>query len=44
VEEFRGHLHDYFAGMGELRRDYGVLAELNGGEASEVVVGNTYRN
>jgi len=45
VPEFHGHLHDYFASMGDdLTRDYGALAELNGGEGSEVVVGNTYRN
>jgi nifR3 family TIM-barrel protein len=44
VEEFRGHLHDYFAGMGEISRDYGVLAELNGSEQTEVVAGNTYKN
>ncbi len=45
VDEFRGHLHGYFAAVGdELTRDYGALAELNGGENSEVVAGNTYRN
>lgn len=45
VPEFRDHLHAYFARMdGDLTRDYGALAELNGGEATEVVEGNTYRN
>ncbi len=44
VEEFRGHLHDYFAGMGEVTRDYGVLTELNGSDQTEVVTGNTYMN
>jgi nifR3 family TIM-barrel protein len=45
VEEFRGHLGEYFAGMnGDLTRDYGALAELNGGESTEVVEGVTYRN
>lgn len=45
VEEFRGHLYAYFAGMGDdLTRDYGALEELNGGENTEVVAGNTYRN
>jgi tRNA-dihydrouridine synthase B len=44
VEEFRGHLQDYFAGMGEVTRDYGVLAELNGSDQTEVLSGNTYKN
>lgn len=45
VEEFRGHLYAYFAGMGDdLTRDYGALEELNGGENTEVVAGNTYKN
>ncbi|HEX2612773.1 MAG TPA: tRNA-dihydrouridine synthase family protein [Fibrobacteria bacterium] len=44
VEEFRGHLHAYFEGMGEVRRDYAALAELNGGENTEVVSGLTYKN
>jgi nifR3 family TIM-barrel protein len=45
VEEFRGHLHAYFDAMpADVTRDYGALAELNGGEASEVAAGNTYRN
>lgn len=45
VPEFHGHLHDYFARMDEdLTRDYAALAELNGGETTEVVEGNTYRN
>jgi hypothetical protein len=30
VEDFRGHLHDYFARMPSLERDYAMLAELNG--------------
>jgi hypothetical protein len=29
---------------GDLTRDYGALAELNGGESTEVVEGVTYRN
>src|SRR5690606_2696836 len=45
VAEFRGHLHAYFAAMGDdLTRDYGALAELNGGENREVVSGVTYKN
>lgn len=43
VAEFRDHLEAYFAGMGEVSRDYAALAELNGGEATEVVAGDTYR-
>ncbi len=44
VEEFHGHLHRYFADMSDVTRDYGVLAELNGGENTEVVSGVTYKN
>lgn len=45
VEEFHEHLHRYFQTVGDdLTRDYGALEELNGGENTEVVSGNTYRN
>lgn len=45
VEEFHEHLQRYFAALGDdLTRDYDALAELNGGENTEVVAGNTYRN
>ena len=45
VPEFHGHLHAYFDTMGDdLTRDYEALAELNGGENTEVVSGVTYRN
>jgi nifR3 family TIM-barrel protein len=44
VEEFRGHLFAYFDGIDSVERDYGVLAELNGGESTEVAAGNTYKN
>jgi tRNA-dihydrouridine synthase B len=44
VEEFRGHLHAYFESIPSVERDYRALAELNGGEQTEVVAGNTYRN
>jgi tRNA-dihydrouridine synthase B len=44
VDEFKGHLQDYFASIDSVERDYAVLAELNGGESTEVVTGNTYKN
>lgn len=44
VEEFRGHLFAYFDGIDSVERDYGALAELNGGDSTEVAAGNTYRN
>jgi hypothetical protein len=44
VDEFKGHLYAYFDGIADVTRDYGALAELNGGESTEVVAGNTYRN
>jgi hypothetical protein len=44
VEEFRGHLFEYFDGIDSVERDYGVLAELNGGESTEIVDGITYKN
>ena len=44
VEEFKGHLFAYFDGIDTLERDYAALEELNGGESTEVVTGNTYKN
>jgi hypothetical protein len=45
VGEFRGHLEAYFDGMpAGVTRDYAALAELNGGENTEVVSGLTYKN